>query len=309
MWRNVTPDRFTRARTLWVAKAWTWNFNRELQTDAWFGSGSFTFRNYWELGGGVRYLRRTLNDSLTRGGPSAETPRSVGWDAEFQTDSRKWVSLRVSSGGDENAEAGWSRRYGVSLDFKPSSVLTISSGPELERSRTAAQYIRTVEDPTATDTYRARYVFGDLSRTELSMTTRVGIVVSPRVSLQIFAQPLLSSGDYRSFKELARPRTFTFRPYENALFDAVNGTYTIEPDAGAAPLSFANPDFNFKSARVNTVFRWELKPGSTLYAVWTRQQIDLQYPGAFALGRDAGAMFSAPGDDIFLVKLAYWIGR
>ena len=57
------------------------------------------------------------------------------------------------------------------------------------------------------------------------------------------------------------------------------------------------------------MFRWELKPGSTFYAVWTRQQLDVRYPGDFALGRDAAAMFGAPGDDIFLVKLAYWMGR
>ena len=28
-----------------------------------------------------------------------------------------------------------------------------------------------------------------------------------------------------------------------------------------------------------------------------------------ALGRDAAALFSARGDDIFLVKVAYWLGR
>jgi hypothetical protein len=57
------------------------------------------------------------------------------------------------------------------------------------------------------------------------------------------------------------------------------------------------------------VFRWELKPGSTFYAVWTRQQQDAANLGDFSLGRDTSALFSAPGDDIWLVKMAYWIGR
>jgi hypothetical protein len=309
MWRNVTPDRLSRSRTFWAAKAWTWNLNRELQSDGWFGSASFTFLNYWEFGSGLRLLRRTLDDRLTRGGPAVTNPRSVGWDAQLSTDSRKLLSLTLSSNGDESGEAGWSRSYGVEVRFKPSSMLTISTGPELEHSRTSAQYVRTVSDATAAETYGARYIFGDLDRTELSMTTRVGLVLTPRVSLQIFAQPLLSSGDYREFKELARPRTFDFTRFENPLFDPATGTYTIEPGAGASPFSFSDPDFNFKSARLNAVFRWELKPGSTLYAVWTRQQVDLQHPGDFALGRDARAMFGAPGDDVFLVKLAYWIGR
>ena len=55
--------------------------------------------------------------------------------------------------------------------------------------------------------------------------------------------------------------------------------------------------------------RWELKPGSTFYAVWTRQQQNTVNSGDFALGRDARVMFAAPGDDVFLVKMAYWIGR
>ena len=49
--------------------------------------------------------------------------------------------------------------------------------------------------------------------------------------------------------------------------------------------------------------------GSALYAVWTRQQVDLSNPGVFAPGRDARALFGAGGDDVFLVKMAYWLGR
>jgi len=60
---------------------------------------------------------------------------------------------------------------------------------------------------------------------------------------------------------------------------------------------------------VNAVFRWEIKPGSTLYAVWTRQQTDETDPGVFRAGRDVRAMLTAPGDDVILFKFAYWFGR
>ena len=94
-------------------------------------------------------------------------------------------------------------------------------------------------------------------------------------------------------------------------YDETSRIYTADPDASgpAPPFRFGDPDFNFKSLRLNAVFRWELKPGSAFYAVWTRQQQDSANPGTFALSRDARALFSAPGDDIFLVKIAYWIGR
>jgi hypothetical protein len=159
-------------------------------------------------------------------------------------------------------------------------------------------------------------VFGTLEQTQLSMTTRLNVILTPTVSVQVFAQPLLANGDYVNFKELARPRSFDFLQYESAgrslAFDAAANTYAVDPDgaAGLAPtFSFDNPDFNLKSLKLNTVFRWEIKPGSTLYAVWTRQQEDERDPGHFVLGRDTGRLFAAPGNDVFLVKIAYWLGR
>jgi hypothetical protein len=170
-----------------------------------------------------------------------------------------------------------------------------------------------VSDATALHTYGGRYVFGVLDQSQLTMTTRVSLILTPRVSVQVFAQPLLSVGDYDDFKELAARGTFDFLHYgaSQLAFDAASNRYTIDPDAGGetSPFTFGNPDFNLKSLRLNAVFRWELKPGSTFYAVWTRQQQDFANPGLFVPGRDASAMLRAPGDDVFMVKMAYWIGR
>ena len=91
-----------------------------------------------------------------------------------------------------------------------------------------------------------------------------------------------------------------------------SNTYNADPDGttgDAQAFSFDNPDFNLKSLRLNAVFRWEVKRGSTLYAVWTRQQDDDRLSGRLGLGRDARRLFSTPGDDVFLAKIAYWVGR
>jgi len=56
------------------------------------------------------------------------------------------------------------------------------------------------------------------------------------------------------------------------------------------------------------VFRWEWRLGSTLYAVWTQQRQDYA-TGDFSLARDLSAMAGAPGDNVFMVKMAYWFGR
>ena len=60
---------------------------------------------------------------------------------------------------------------------------------------------------------------------------------------------------------------------------------------------------------MNTVFRWEFKPGSTLYVVWTQQREDETSDGRFAFNQDISRMMRAPGDNVFMVKMSYWFGR
>jgi hypothetical protein len=188
-------------------------------------------------------------------------------------------------------------------------------GPQLTRSLTSAQYIQTVTDATATATYGRRDVFGLLDQTQLSMVLRANAVLTPHVSLQVFAQPLLAAGDYFGLGELARPRSYDFLRYggrESSLaYDPVGREYTADPDRdGPAPaFTIDDPDFNLKSLRVNAVFRWEFRPGSALYVVWTRQQLDESRPGHFDMGRDTRALLSAQGDDVLMVKFAYWLSR
>ena len=93
-------------------------------------------------------------------------------------------------------------------------------------------------------------------------------------------------------------------------YDPAIQTYTIDPDgAGPAdPFRVREPSFNYRSLRVNAVFRWEWRLGSTLYAVWTQQRQDSS-TADFSLARDLRALAGAPGDNVFMVKLAYWFGR
>ena len=314
-WRNVTPGRVLRSRSSWIAKFWTWNFNREFQTDGIQGNVFFQFLNYWAFGVNGRYTRRVQDDRLTRGGPSADAPAGGGLSMNVSSDSRKRVSVNAFGNYNWTQEGNRNKNAGVNINLKPSSKLTISSGPQFNASNNVAQYIKSVTDATAVETFGGRYVFGAIDQRQLTLTTRVSVIFTPRHSLQIFAQPLLATGNYSVFKELARPRTFDFLLYDtpghSLLYDAATATYTADPDAAgpAPPITFGNPDFNFKSLRLNAVFRWEMKPGSALYAVWTREQQDSANAGDFSLGRDAKALFSAPGDDVFLVKIAYWIGR
>ncbi len=315
LWRKPTPDRFTRGRSVWVAKWWTWDAAGRVQGDGWFGNLFLQFPNYWTCSTSAGFRRRAVDSWLTRGGPTMTSPGGGNVNAFASTDARRALSLSGGTTYSWNEFGGWGVFSNVSVAIKPAPSLNISLGPTLSRSHSLAQYVRTVSDPTASETFGARYIFADLDQTQLSMTTRVTWVLAPRASLEVYAQPLLATGDYWGLKELARPATFEFLRYgeqgSTLAFDLDAGRFDVDPDGpGPAPaFGLANPDFNFKSLRVNAVFRWEWRLGSTLYLVWTQQRQDFAHPGTFSLGRDARALFGAPADDVLLIKVAYWWGR
>ena len=89
------------------------------------------------------------------------------------------------------------------------------------------------------------------------------------------------------------------------------GRFAIDPDGPgpAQPFLIDDPDFNFKSLRLNGIVRWEWKPGSTFYVVWTENRQNADHPGEYAFGRDLGDLFTAPADDVLMVKVSWWIGR
>ena len=107
-----------------------------------------------------------------------------------------------------------------------------------------------------------------LDQTSLSADVRVDYFVTPSLSLQIYAQPLVSSGRYADFKELARARSRDFTHYD------LSG-----PPAFALP----SPDFNLRSIRGNAVLRWEYVPGTVAYLVWTQDRSNEISDGAFEL--------------------------
>jgi hypothetical protein len=91
-----------------------------------------------------------------------------------------------------------------------------------------------------------------------------------------------------------------------------NGTsYTVDPDGNgaAAPFSFGSPDFNFRSLRGTAVVRYEYRPGSTLFFVWTQERDGSAEFGDFDFGRDRSALFRDRPTNIFQVKATYWLGR
>src|SRR5206468_1210647 len=188
--------------------------------------------------------------------------------------------------------------------LRAASNVTLSLAPSYNRNTAARQYVNAYPDPTATLFYGTRYLFADLRQKTVSLETRVNVTFTPTLTFELFAQPFISSVHYSRFKEIAAPRSAGLIVYgEDAgtVASQTNETgritsYQLDPDgAGPAPvISLNNPDFNLRSLRGNAVLRWEYRPGSTLFLVWTRTSSDFApLLGDFRLSRDTDALFGA----------------
>ena len=80
-------------------------------------------------------------------------------------------------------------------------------------------------------------------------------------------------------------------------------SYDFMPYASPVP----NLDFNLRSLRGNAVLRWEWRAGSTLYVAWQQRRSDVADVGDFAFSRDGSALVHTRPDNIFLVKVNYWL--
>jgi hypothetical protein len=122
-------------------------------------------------------------------------------------------------------------------------------------------------------------------------------------------QPLISSGDFTNYKELAIPRTYDFNVYGENGSTLDKNNLTVDPDGSgpAAAFQIDDPNFNFISLRGNAVLRWEYMPGSVLFLVWTQTRADDDGIGNFRFNHSINRMLTLHPDNIFLLKFTYWL--
>lgn len=252
----------------------------------WSGVYSFGYaqlKNYYWINWNTAYNPWTVDNRRTRGGPLTLTPPGYQFGIDLGSDNRKTFVLGAGAGTYYRSRADQEWWSYANLEYRPAPNVSVTLGPNFSKVVNPLQYVDALLDTSATATYGVRYVFARLRQTELSAGIRLNWTYSPALSLQLYAQPLISAGTYDDFKALARPRT---------------NDYT----ATAA----SKPDFNYKSLRGNAVLRWEYLPGSTLYFVWTQSREDFEDVGAFQFGSSMRRMLQAPAENIFMIKATYW---
>jgi hypothetical protein len=308
-YQQFQPGKIFRNWSVSIAKSLNYDFGGNRLGDGYYIFTEAQLLNYWSLESMVAYSPATWMNELTRGGPLMLHPAVRSVNLEINSDDRRPLGLFAFSQYNRSASGGYNWTAELALEWKPSSNIRFSIGPEYFFRYSLGEWIATFDDPLYPATFGKRYVFSTINLHSLSLDLRLNWTFTPRLSLQLYLQPYLAVGKYLGFKELARQRTFAFNEYGQggSVIGLMDGGYTVDPDGAgpAAPFTFANPDFNYKSLRGTAVLRWEYRPGSILFLVWTQNRSDESHPGDFALGRDIKDLFGAAGDNIFLLKFTY----
>ncbi|OGU03425.1 MAG: hypothetical protein A2W29_00720 [Gemmatimonadetes bacterium RBG_16_66_8] len=308
--------------TSWYRTIWTtiggqqqYNFDGDLTDRQGQVSAYIQTPNYWDIN--AFWIKRpsVLDDRLARGGPVLRRPGSDFWSTFISTDRRKPVVVNANGSIGCAGDGSCERFLSLTFELRPASNVGLSLGPSIGRDESRFQYATSVADPTATAFYGQRHVFADLEQNSLSMDTRFNVTFSPDLTFELFLQPLIASGAYSRYKEYRAPRGLEQLVYGEdvgtvAVQPGTPDMYAIDPD-GTGPASgftITDPSFTFRSLRGNAVLRWEYLPGSTLYVVWTRQSASSLTRGTIDFGEDSRALFRGPADNIFLIKLNYWLG-
>jgi hypothetical protein len=272
-----------------------------------FAGANGQFMNYWSANVNLQTsLGGTVDDRLTRGGPAADRPGFSSFNFNISSDPRSRIVGNIGAYV-QGGRAGDVSEIFSGLTIKPAPHWDVSLSPSFSKQFSEAQYLLRLEDPSATRTYGQRYVFAELDQNVFVVNTRVNYTFTPALSLQVYMQPFIATGDYGPPKEFAAPGKYDFLVYGEDVGEIADGrVYPTGQSSGGPSFALPAPDFNVRSLRGNAVMRWEWRPGSTLYVAWQQTRSDFEPIGDFGFGRDLGNIFSTSPDNIFLVKLSYW---
>ena len=286
------------------------NYGGDRTTSFVGGNASLQTTGFWGANVNGFVGARTADDRLTRGGPLATSPASGEFNVYAYSDERRPV---VASGfvyGGRDELGGWWAGAGPEVEVRPAPAVSFEIEPSVRFGHNARQYVTAFDEPAAAATFGRRYVFAELDQTTLSLEGRLNWTFSPDLTLQLFARPFVSTGRYSRVKALGEPgqlRLPVFGEDSGTAVEGDDGTITVTPGDGGEPFEVSN-DFTSRALQGNAVLRWEYRPGSALFLVWQQQRSGFEPDGALRFGRDVGGLFGDPVENVFLLKLSYWLG-
>jgi hypothetical protein len=262
-------------------------------------NGWAQFRNYREGWFGIQYNVEGTHRYETRGGPLIKEPATYGGWTGYSSDTRKNLYFTTEWSHYRDTSKNHSTNATFGLHWNQSSAVNHEVDLHFENRKDDTQYLETVDlaaRPGGLGIGGYAYVFGRIHQQVADVTLRSNVLFNRKQSLEIYAQPFITVGDYLEARELSRPDSYRFIHYDEPGYD---------------PRQF---DFSYASVNLNVVYRWEYRPGSTFFLVWTQSRSDyLQRSflppgsGEFRNPIDTRTLFRNEPENRILAKVTYWI--
>jgi len=208
------------------------------------------------------------------------------------------LNTELSSSG-----SGSARYYSVqpSLKYTPINTLKLSASFNYSGNRNDLQYITTTNNDN-----QQRYILGKIDQKTLGITFRVDYNITPEVSIQYYGSPFATVGKYSDFKRVTNYRANNYPDRFVELTPTLNSSNTYQVSENNNSYNFGNPNFNFSQFRSNLVFRWEYRPGSQFYLVWSQDRTAFSQPGSQSLNDGMSGIKGIFPNNIILAKFNYW---
>lgn len=292
---------------------WTeWNFGGELTGPGGNINVHTQLKNYWNFHLGVNVNGEGLSSTELRGGPALKVSGTKNvWFAFGSNDQKRLTGeaqFMVLRGNETDSKKMFD--FGVSLGYRPSKNLKITLSPSFNKNNDEMQYVDQQDYSNKTD-----YIFARINQRTISASLRINYIITPDLSIQYWGQPFIASGKYSEFKRITNSRAVNYDDRfrligSNELSYIPNDEiYRVNDPSGNELYTFDQPDFNVKEFLSNMVVRWEYRPGSTIYLVWSQTRSQSVSDGAFDFHNDMKALFDNKPYNIFLLKMSFRIGR
>ncbi len=245
------------------------------------------FLNKWAISANSGYTSQALDTRLLRGGFAVLVPAVWNSSLYIKTDPSERVFFDITAGVSSSGSHSAHNQYvQPGLSVTPFNTVRISIGLNYSSNTDNLQYVDT-ESTNA----ESRYILGKINQHTLGATFRIDYNITPELSIQYYGSPFATVGNYSEFKTVTNPRAAEYADR----FSFINPDPVVR-----------NPDFSFSQFRSNLVFRWEYRPGSQLYFVWSQERTDYLMPGGDSVSEVLSGLRKVHPDNIFLVKCSYW---
>jgi hypothetical protein len=281
-----------------------WDFNMNHLSSGGDINIYLEFLNNWAISTNVKFTSQALDTRILRGGYAMLVPAIWANTFYMRTDPSEkiYFSLNTEASISNNHS---SQFYSIqpAISFMPIQTLKFTISINYSDNLNNLQYIDT---KSVNGDYR--YILGKIKQETISTTFRIDYYITPELSIQYYGSPFATVGKYSDFKSVTNPKAAEYNNRYSVLNPVVNGSnYDIsENNNSHVDYSYEDPDFNFSQLRSNLVFRWEYRPGSQIYFVWSQDRTNYIKPGSNSVSNAICDLRDVYPNNIFLIKLSYW---